>query len=143
MRSALEKRIAQRELNHCILLPGCFDTIEDVLEAADVVIDPSMSDLSLLPLSTAQILDRPIVAIDTMARRNLLSGGAAGLLVPSDDPEAFAAAVVRLFEDADLRRRLGEAGHALAAARTTSGNSAERHLELLRRLAHDKRRHRK
>lgn len=45
-----------------------------------------------------------------------VANGVTGLLVPPDDRDALTAALGRLIEDADLRRRLGAAGQAAAFA---------------------------
>ncbi|HET7464282.1 MAG TPA: glycosyltransferase family 4 protein [Longimicrobium sp.] len=53
----------------------------------------------------------PVVATTVGGAPALLAEGR-GILVPPRQPEAIAAAVRRLLDDAPLRRRLGEAGHA-------------------------------
>ena len=52
--------------------------------------------------------------------------GTTGIIVPERDPEAIAAAVMRLAGDGALRRRLGEAGRQAAAARFGWARAAER-----------------
>ena len=49
------------------------------------------------------------LASDVAAVPELLSHGETGWLVPPDDPERMAAAILRLAGDPELRRRLGEA----------------------------------
>lgn len=63
----------------------------------------------------AQAAGLPVVATDVGGVRAALRGGEAGLLVPPGDPAAAAAALERLRDDAELRRRLIEAG--LSSAR--------------------------
>ena len=53
----------------------------------------------------------PVVATAVGGAPALLAEGR-GILVPARQPEAIAAAARRLLDDAPLRRRLGEAGHA-------------------------------
>jgi glycosyltransferase involved in cell wall biosynthesis len=52
----------------------------------------------------------PLVTADTPAARELLVDGESALLVPPGDPEALAAAVTRVCEDAELAAALGESG---------------------------------
>lgn len=55
----------------------------------------------------------PVVTADTPAARELLVDGVSALLVPPGDPEALAAAVRRLAEDAGLATRIAARGHAV------------------------------
>jgi glycosyltransferase involved in cell wall biosynthesis len=52
----------------------------------------------------------PVVAATTGAAREAVEDGIAGLLVPPRDTEATVAAFDRLLGDADLRKRMGQAG---------------------------------
>jgi glycosyltransferase involved in cell wall biosynthesis len=60
----------------------------------------------------------PVVATDVGGVSAAVDGGAAGLLVPPADRHALVRAVLRLTDDADLRRRCAEAGLVLARQRT-------------------------
>ncbi len=55
---------------------------------------------------------RALVTADTPAAREVLTDGVDALLVPAGEPEALAAAVVRLAGDPALRERLGAAARA-------------------------------
>jgi glycosyltransferase involved in cell wall biosynthesis len=65
----------------------------------------------------------PVVATDVGGVGAALEHGAAGLLVPPGNADALAAAVVRLTEDAGLRRRLAVRGLELARATTLEAES--------------------
>lgn len=69
-------------------------------------------------LFEAQGAGLPIVATDVGSVREALDGGACGLLVPPDDPDAAASALGRLASDGELRRRLIAAGAARASRET-------------------------
>ena len=61
----------------------------------------------------AMALGTPVVVADCPgAPKEILGGGRYGRLVPNEDPEAFAAAIVELANDPTERKRLGEAGRA-------------------------------
>ncbi|MBI1854236.1 MAG: glycosyltransferase family 4 protein [Planctomycetes bacterium] len=55
----------------------------------------------------------PVITRDSTGAREFLRDGETALLVKPGDPDAIAAAIVRLRDDADLRMRLGRAGRAL------------------------------
>jgi glycosyltransferase involved in cell wall biosynthesis len=59
----------------------------------------------------------PVVTTPVSGIPELVRDGENGLLVPPDDPEALAAAILRLRDDPALRRRLGEQGRATVRAR--------------------------
>jgi glycosyltransferase involved in cell wall biosynthesis len=59
----------------------------------------------------------PVVVTDVIGSRDTVEHGRSGLVVPPDDPDALAAAVVRLLADPDLRRRLAGGGRARLAER--------------------------
>jgi glycosyltransferase involved in cell wall biosynthesis len=74
---------------------------------------------------------RPIVASNLGQIADVLTDGESALLVPPDDPEALARAIVRLIDDACLRARLGRNARAAAEAHHTWRRNAERVLACL------------
>jgi glycosyltransferase involved in cell wall biosynthesis len=68
------------------------------------------------PLSLVEAMASgvPVIATDIPAVRFTLDEGRAGLLVASEDPEALAAAMCRLLDDARLREQLHSEGAAYA-----------------------------
>jgi glycosyltransferase involved in cell wall biosynthesis len=68
----------------------------------------------------------PVVATDVGGVSAMLEGGAAGLLVPPEDVDAFVEAVYRMTDDADLRAQLVE--HGLSIARTMTADSQARRI---------------
>jgi glycosyltransferase involved in cell wall biosynthesis len=75
-------------------------------------------------LTEAQAAGLPIVATDVGGVRAGLGGGAEALLVPSNDPEALAAAIVRLASDGDLRAGFRKLGIARARMLTLERQAA-------------------
>lgn len=58
----------------------------------------------------------PVVATDIPGYNEVVEHGVQGFLVPPEDPEALAEALLRVLEDPDLRARMGEAGRRRARA---------------------------
>lgn len=74
-------------------------------------VDPEAAPLSVLEAMSVGI---PLVATDHGGPPEMV--GDAGLLVVPRDPDAMAAAIHRLVDDVDLRRRCAEAGPAIVAS---------------------------
>jgi glycosyltransferase involved in cell wall biosynthesis len=77
-------------------------------------------------LIEAALAGRPMVATDVGGVGDIVAPDG-GTLVPPDDPDAIAAALTRLAEDGELRRRAGEAARAQATERFSIEGSVERH----------------
>lgn len=70
-----------------------------------------------IPLVEAMMCATPVVSTDVPACNEIVHDGVNGLLVPPEDPSSLAGALIRLLEDATLRRRLAAAGEETAMAR--------------------------
>jgi glycosyltransferase involved in cell wall biosynthesis len=70
-----------------------------------------------MPLSVLEAMagGLPVVATDVGDVGRAVADGVTGFVVPPKDPEQLAARLERLLIDADLRRRMGEAGRARVA----------------------------
>jgi len=62
--------------------------------------------------SVAYAHGKPVIVSDAGSLPETVDEGVTGLVVPRGDSSALASAMVRLFRDADLRRRMGTAGKA-------------------------------
>ena len=68
----------------------------------------------VIPGKTFQFLSmaRPVIATDTPGNRELMEHERSAYLVPLADPEALAAAISVIRDNADLRETLAAGGHA-------------------------------
>jgi glycosyltransferase involved in cell wall biosynthesis len=89
------------------------------LAGADVFAFPTLGDTFGIALLEAAAAGLPlVVSPHAGAARDLVEGAGTGLVVDPRDTGAFAQALGSLARDAELRRRMGRAAHALAARRT-------------------------
>ena len=77
------------------------------MELASVIVFPYRDIYQSGALHVPQTFGVPIVASAVGAMQDVIEDGVSGLLVPPEDVEALAAAVIRLLEDRPLAARLG------------------------------------
>lgn len=92
---------------------------------ADAMVWPGFNEAYGLVYLEAQAAGVPVVALDRPAHHDVIVPGRTGLLAGSG-AEEFAAAIRSVATDADLRRRLGQAGRAFVHAERTLGDAARR-----------------
>jgi glycosyltransferase involved in cell wall biosynthesis len=84
--------------------------VPEVLRSLDVLVNASEAEPFGLSVLEAQASGVAVVGTDAGGIPDFVEHGVTGLLVPPDDASAMADALGRLVADADLRRRLAEAG---------------------------------
>lgn len=97
--------------------PGGTDNPWSAMTRADLLAVPSRTEALPNVIGEAQALGLPVVGADcSPGMREAMEDGAAGILVPPEDPEALADALVRGLEDEGLRARLAAGGRRRVAA---------------------------
>jgi len=76
-----------------------------------VFVQPSFSEAFGMPVAEAMASGLPVVAARVGGIPEAVVNGKTGLLVESGDATALAEAILRLFEDEDLRKSMGKAAH--------------------------------
>ena len=91
---------------------GMRDKLETrrLFAAMDLAVVPSRFEGFGLAAAEAQAAGLPVVAADVDGLREVIDDGETGLLVPPEDPGAFAKAIVRLLGDPGAARELGRQG---------------------------------
>lgn len=91
------------------LIPG--EERPRYLRSCDVYCSPAIGSESFgIVLLEAMATGTPVVASDIPGYRNVVTPDRDGLLVPTRDPDALAAAIVRVLRDRELAQRLRDAG---------------------------------
>jgi glycosyltransferase involved in cell wall biosynthesis len=101
------------------------DELARVYASADICVLPSQTETLGLVALEAMASGTAVIAADAGGFRETMHSGENGLLADASDPRAFAHAIVRLCRDAELRRRLADAGRRTAEARDIAKESAE------------------
>jgi glycosyltransferase involved in cell wall biosynthesis len=102
-----------------VFLPGwrSHDDLADGLNASDVVVLPSVREQFGQVLVEGMACGLPPIAVDAHGPATIIEDGEDGWLVPADDEDAMAEALVEAVNDADERRRRGEAAYESSRAR--------------------------
>lgn len=106
----------------------------DCYRAADLTLMPSRSEVFGMVAAESAACGTPVLAYAAGGLPEVVPDGVAGLVVPPGDTEALTAALRRLSDDADLRRRLGAGAAAWAAKALTARHMAKLFVEQYRDL---------
>jgi glycosyltransferase involved in cell wall biosynthesis len=110
-RDALEAQARELRIAHRVVFTGRRDDVPAVTAALDVAVLPSYREAQGMVILEAMALSRPVVASNVGGIPEMIEDGVTGLLVPPHDPDALAAAIVRLLTNHPLADTLGRAGH--------------------------------
>jgi glycosyltransferase involved in cell wall biosynthesis len=117
---------------------GHLPDIRTVWARAHIAVLPSRREGLPLSLLEAAACGRPLIATDVPGCREVARAGLNALLVPVDDPEALADAMIQLAGDPDLRARYGAASRGLVEAEFSSARIGREIVALYRRLIEER-----
>ncbi len=126
--------IGQWELAEQVIMPGWFDELEEVMQAADIFVQPSRDATDSSALLQAMAAGVPIVAADTPENRTFIAHGEHGLLVAPGDGPATAQAIQQLLDQPALAARFAALARRRVEQEFSLAGMAEAHLELVERL---------
>jgi glycosyltransferase involved in cell wall biosynthesis len=119
--ATLVGEVARLGIGDRVVFCGFRRDLPTLMAGADVFVLPTRYDTFGLVILEAQAVGTPVVVSSSRycGAAELIADGQSGLLLRDPtDPVELRDAVLRLIEDPDLRRRMGEAGEALASAFT-------------------------
>jgi glycosyltransferase involved in cell wall biosynthesis len=124
LRPELERRAAELGIADRVTFTGAREDVPELLASFDVFAHPSLFEGFCLAVLEAQAAGVPVVATPVGGIPETVVDGETGLLVPTRDPTALAAAIRRLLEDREFAQRLAD-----AARRSARRYSTERMVE--------------
>ena len=124
-RPIFEKQVESLGLQRNFIFLGQRSDIPDILSSCDIGVLPSKAEG--LPNAVLEYMAAglPVVACMVGGNADLVEDGVTGLLVPAQDSEGLAGALLRLLRDSDFSRQLAAAGR----QRATRDFSFERLIE--------------
>jgi glycosyltransferase involved in cell wall biosynthesis len=126
LRSELAALAARLEVEDAVSLPGRVGDVAWWLRRAAVLVHPARWEGFGLALLEAMLSERPVVASAVSSIPEIVVDGETGRLVPPDDPEALADALVDLLDHPARAAAMGAAGRELALADFSVDRMAER-----------------
>jgi len=135
LRPALERQIKDYHLEKHVRLAGFRPDVLSVHKAFDIFVMSSVTEGLGTSLLDAMAAGKPIVGTRTGGIPEVVANDETGLLVPPRDHEALAEAIIRLLNDAELRRGMGEAGRARARALFSAERMVQNTLNTYQRVA--------
>ena len=131
--AGLRRLAAELGVTDAVTFTGFVRRVQDAYAAADVVVNPARHNEAFgrAPLE-ALASGTPVVATAVGAVPEVLGEGRDGILVPSDDVDALAAAVVRVVEDRELAEGLVQRAATETLPRFTEQAGVERFADVVR-----------
>lgn len=98
------------QVQECVHLPGYTRDLAPYFYLADVSVSASRIEGLPFQIMEAMACGLPVVASRIKGHEDLIEPDVNGLLFDFDDQDGFCRAIRRLYEDPDLRERMGRAG---------------------------------
>jgi glycosyltransferase involved in cell wall biosynthesis len=109
-RRELEELIARSNLKSKIGLAGWTDDVRPFLQKFDLFVSAARAEAFGLVIVEAMLYELPVIATRSEGATEIIENGESGVLVPNEDAEALAKAVLKLFDDENERERLSKNG---------------------------------
>ncbi|MCH2123748.1 MAG: glycosyltransferase family 4 protein [Pirellulaceae bacterium] len=138
-RDSLFELILDLELRGKVLLPGGFDDVQEVLQAADLFVLPAHEDGMSLSLLEALAAGVPVVATDIPPNHRLMNHEEHGLLVPPHNVERLATAIEQQLEKKLLAKHYATQARQHVKQKFSLQQMVDRHLDLFRTVIEQKR----
>lgn len=130
----MQQKAQQLQLTQSVHFIGFRTDVADVMKGTDLIVLPSLSEgFPLTPIEAFSV-GRTIVATQVPGTLEIVSHEENGLVVPLKDPEAIAAAILRLYEDPALRAKLEQGALQTYAQKFSYEAFKEKYIALLQEV---------
>ncbi len=104
----LREYVLRHNLGERVVFAGYREDIPQLLHSFDLFCLPSFSEGLPVSLLEAMAAGVPVVGSAVRGIREVIDPGNTGVLFPCDDPSSLSRAILRVMDDAVLRRRISE-----------------------------------
>jgi len=109
-RKILENKVEKYGLKDKVIFTGMREDVLDLISTMDIYVQPSLNEGMGKTLVQAMYLSKPVVATNVQGIPDVVIDGETGILVQPERPDLLASAIVKLIEDQNLRKKMGEKG---------------------------------
>jgi glycosyltransferase involved in cell wall biosynthesis len=134
-RKNLENEIRNLGIEKHIHFLGIRNDIGNLLQAADLFVQPSLWEGLSLAMLEALFAQSTVLATKVEGVVDVITDGETGILVEAGNPAALGEAIVRLLDDAKLRKKLARNGQAHARRHYSIDRMCEEYEALIQELA--------
>lgn len=131
-RPMLERLVDELGLKANVSLPGQIPDARELLPAFDIFALSSRKEGLPLALLEAMAAGLPVVVTDAGGMANVVEPGTAGVVVPREDPDRLAQAILDILGNPRLATRLGQAARARVASIYTEERMVSQTIDLYR-----------
>jgi len=118
--SELQDLVSTLGLSNCFHFVGGITNLREHLSTSDIFVLPSRSEGFSNAIVEAMAASLPVVATNVGGNAEAVEDGVTGFIVPSDDPAALSAAIIRLISNPSQAKAMGEAGRNLVIEKFTT-----------------------
>jgi glycosyltransferase involved in cell wall biosynthesis len=127
---SLQEKAKSMSLGDHIFFLGKRPDVTSLLKLADICVLPSLSEGLSNAILEYMVASKPVVATDVGGNPELVENGVTGFLVPKEDSQKLAEAILILVEDKDLRHSMGKRGREKVVANFSMEGMARRYEQL-------------
>lgn len=138
LRMELDKQAKQLEVEDLVFFLGFREDVPQILASLDLFVLSSYLEGMGSSILDAMASRLPVVATKVGGIPEVVIHGKTGLLISPRNPEALAQAILKLFHDRELTRKMGEKGYEIVHQRFSAEAMACRIIELYEKLASKK-----
>lgn len=129
-RQQLEAEACNLKIEKNVVFTGARRDMAGIYASLDLLVQPSLKEGLPMTILEALAAKRAVVATDVGAVPRVIQNEKTGLLVPSDNSDALANAILRLLNDQMLRQKLAQGGHQLVRDSFSAEVMAHAYLQL-------------
>jgi glycosyltransferase involved in cell wall biosynthesis len=124
-RNLITEELKRTQMAPFFLMTGHRDDLPELLSITDLGVVSSQAEGVPQFLLQTMAMAKPMVATRVGGIPDIIEDGVNGLLIPPEDPQAFAAAVLKLLDDQAYADRIGKKAQELIGKEYTAGQMAD------------------